>query len=528
MTGVLDALATAAPTVVAGLARASVIGALFILAVWAVCRLLPRLSSPTRAVLWWLAAVKVLVGLVWIEPFVLPVLPWPAATLRVEDAASGHGGVGATRLLRPAADASEGPALTPPPPSRTTPAPVPGWPIVLVGTWLAGVAVSGSVTLRQLRHVRGVARRARAAGPETGATVDALARRIGLARPPEVRLSDEIDTPVTVGFAPSMLLLPSAGFAGLSGSEQEMALCHELMHVRRHDLWLGCVPAVAERAFFFHPLVRLVAREYLLAREAACDAGVLQVLGAEPHDYGRLLCALGVTQFRTGLGAAGAPHSAANLKRRIIMLRAASLPGFKRRMTVAIAVVAALSALVPVQLGARTGSQPTRADRLVAPDKALLGSAQSQRQDSYVLLDEKGDTVMSGSGDHADRARRFRRDGEPLLWFRRDGREYICRDAAVIASMRDAIRDAFRRVSEIDRRQGETGRQQGERASRATGEPVSDLHGAMSDLHKTVSELEQKLSDLSRDLKRAAAKADADVSDILTRAIASGAAREVK
>ena len=33
---------------------------------------------------------------------------------------------------------------------------------------------------------------------------------------------------------------------------------------------------------------------------------------------------------------------------------------------------------------------------------------------------------------------------------------------------------------------------------------------------------------LGRDLKRSVTKADADVDDILTRAIASGAAREVK
>ena len=35
-----------------------------------------------------------------------------------------------------------------------------------------------------------------------------------------------------------------------------MALAHELMHVRRRDVLLGCLPALAERLYFFHPLVR--------------------------------------------------------------------------------------------------------------------------------------------------------------------------------------------------------------------------------------------------------------------------------
>ena len=520
MTGVFDALATAAPVVIGGLARASVIGALFILAVWGVCRLLPSLSPSTRAALWWLAAVKVLVGLVWIEPLVIPVLPWSEPTMRVETAASGRRGGGATGPLRPAADASGGPALTAPPPSHTTPASAPRWPLLLSGAWLAGVAVGGSVTLRHLRRVRAVARRARTAGPEVGATADALARRIGLARPPDVRLSDEIDTPVVVGFARLVLLLPSPGFAGLSGSEQEMALCHELMHVRRRDLWLGFVPAVVERAFFFHPLVRLAAREYLLAREAACDAGVLQVLGSQPHDYGRLLCSLGVTHLQTPLGAAGAPHSVANLKRRITMLRSVSSPGSRARATVGVAVVAAFCALVPVQLGARPGSQP------------------AQRADPFVLLDEEGNTVIAGEVSNADRARRFRRDGESLLWFRRDGREYICRDSAVIASIREAYRavsEVGRRQGEIGLRQGEIGRReseigslQGERASRASGDPAAALHDLARELREKTRDLRNRLSELESELKRAMTKANADVRDILTRAIATGAASAVK
>ena len=105
-----------------------------------------------------------------------------------------------------------------------------------------------------------------------------------------------------------------------------MALCHELAHMKRGDVWLGCVPAAAERIFFFHPLAHLAAREYVFWREAACDAAVLAALDAAPQSYGRLLLDLGVSRQRATLAAAGAAWSFSNLRRIIVMLDHPSAP----------------------------------------------------------------------------------------------------------------------------------------------------------------------------------------------------------
>src|SRR3990170_3363684 len=100
----------------------------------------------------------------------------------------------------------------------------------------------------------------------------------------------------------------------------------ELAAHPRGDPALGCVPALAERIFFFHPLVRLAAREYAFWREAACDAAVLTALGTMPQAYGRLLLDLGVAQPPATLSAAGAAWSFSNLKRRIVMLNQPTTP----------------------------------------------------------------------------------------------------------------------------------------------------------------------------------------------------------
>ena len=207
-----------------------------------------------------------------------------------------------------------------------------------------------------------------------------------------------------------------------------MALCHELAHVKRADLWLGCVPALAERIFFFHPLVRLAVREYALCREAACDAAVIDALEASPRDYGRLLLALGVSPGRMAAAAAGASWSFSALKRRITMLREPESQSWTRRAIAATVITAAIAAIVPLRLGARPQAVATPG---VTPGQSLTallassaGRQEKEREINYVLFLDDHHTNMSGSMQDIETARRYQRNGERLLWFRKAGREY--------------------------------------------------------------------------------------------------------
>lgn len=62
---------------------------------WAACRVFPRMPAHVRATVWWLVCAKFLIGLAWIEPIALPVLPAESAA-RVEDVTPARSnGVGA-------------------------------------------------------------------------------------------------------------------------------------------------------------------------------------------------------------------------------------------------------------------------------------------------------------------------------------------------------------------------------------------------------------------------------------------------
>ena len=140
-----------------------------------------------------------------------------------------------------------------------------------------------------------------------------------------------MQSPLAVGLLHPAVILPPRLLAGLSAQEQRMALAHELAHLRRRDLWLGWVPALAQALFFFHPLVRRAGREYALAREEACDAEALQATGAAPADYGRLLLAFGVARPHGALAALGASAHLHALKRRLHMLENADVESRQAR-----------------------------------------------------------------------------------------------------------------------------------------------------------------------------------------------------
>jgi beta-lactamase regulating signal transducer with metallopeptidase domain len=483
------------------LLRASLDGAIVAVLVWIAITWLPRLSPATRTALWWCVAAKFVLALVWVAPIELQVLP---ARSSLYDIASRVSDRTVSRIsARIAARAATGSAKTDA--IESSPAleiqrtaagsTTPAWPIVLTVLWCLGLAAGAAVDIRRFRRTRAVIRSSAPASDETATLAASLAHSMGLRRAPIVRVSEEVSTPLVTGVLRPQILLPSKG-ATLSAGEQRMALCHELSHIKRQDLWLGLIPTIAERLFFFHPLVRLAAREYSLCREAACDAAVIETLSASPRDYGRLLLALGVSKPRAGMAVAGAASSHSMLKRRITMLRDSMPSRSRTRLVSALAITAAVAGVVPLRLVARAQApapaveapKSTPSTSAAAPAnfdlhawahhvaKMFIGMGpaswaagsrergapaqgnQARQQDlNYVLFIDDHDTNMSGSISDIELARKYRRGNERLLWFRFKGGEYVVRAAGVL----DQIDDIWRPVGAVGDAQGALGAKQG-------------------------------------------------------------------
>jgi hypothetical protein len=165
------------------------------------------------------------------------------------------------------------------------------------------------------------------------------------------------------------------------------------------------------------------------------------------------------------------------------MLRDPQAVSIRMRLIAGTAMGLALLALVPVQLVARRSPPPVASverDRpaglaLAAPPvettpagarqeprtaRSLEGEAQGKRGAEpdlqYVFF--RGDdesTMMSGSMADIERARRFRKPGERLLWFRLEGKEHRA-DAALLRQIEEIWRRCRAR-----QRAGKTGRPAG-------------------------------------------------------------------
>ncbi len=461
------------------LAWTSVQAALLIGVLVLLTRYVPRVSPAARCAMWWLLGLQLIVGIAWHMPMQLSVLSPPTTTAVMTTPTTIGGPIDPT----PGIDAVATPSMN--------------WMGIVALLWLAALAVQLGFATLQWRQVRRVLRDS--VPLDDGAVrarCDDKARQIGLRRVPALRVADGIASPHVVGLWQPTILLPTAG--QLSTTELDLALSHELAHLRRGDLWLGWVPALAQRLFFFHPLVRWAMHEYALSREEACDADVLRRHDTAPDTYGRLLLRLGVQPaVCTGLGTASPTFR--NLKRRLIMLQKhANEPHQRAIGWIAVAAIA-IAGVVPYRVTA--GAPPPAPVSTITSTKTSSDTVtgnHSRRgqftimqtaQDAFTLFD--GDyQIASGTTGDSVAAERARKGRESMLWIRRGSDTYVVRDAATIAK----IHALYAPMTAISNRQAALGNKQAALGSRQAelGTQQAKIGSAQASIGQHEAELAAK------------------------------------
>ena len=147
----------------------------------------------------------------------------------------------------------------------------PALPWMVCG-WLIGVAVlaifhlGGWFYLQQVRRngIRHVPHAVR----ESFAR---LKQRMAVGCSVQLRESVRITIPWVFGILRPMVLLPSSVLTGLTPSQVEAILAHELAHVRRHDYLFNLVQTAIETFLFYHPAVWWTSSVVRREREHCCD-----------------------------------------------------------------------------------------------------------------------------------------------------------------------------------------------------------------------------------------------------------------
>lgn len=162
----------------------------------------------------------------------------------------------------------------------------------IVNGWLVGVAF---LSLRMLVGWGRVQRLKRLAQQPAGEALKALLtqliERLKVSRPVRLVESALVEVPTVIGWLKPVILLPATALSGLSTSQLEALLAHELAHVRRNDYLINLMQSVIETLLFYHPAVWWLSRRIRIEREHCCDDLAVQVCGDE-LSYAKALVAL--------------------------------------------------------------------------------------------------------------------------------------------------------------------------------------------------------------------------------------------
>jgi uncharacterized protein (TIGR03435 family) len=154
------------------------------------------------------------------------------------------------------------------------------WLPLIVLLWLAGVAALLLRLLGGWWRIHRLHRASRVAAPSMWTDAAArLAATLGLSHRVHVVDSTLVDTPTVIGWMKPVILLPVAALAGLSPSQVEAILAHELAHIRRHDFPVNLLQIFAETILFYHPAVWWLSARIRAERELCCDGIALSVCG---------------------------------------------------------------------------------------------------------------------------------------------------------------------------------------------------------------------------------------------------------
>jgi beta-lactamase regulating signal transducer with metallopeptidase domain len=254
--------------------------------------------------------------------------------------------------------------------------------LVLLVIYFAGVAFVAARTLvawyRLHRAVRTHAIEDRRLSDLASATVGAGRWR----RAPRVVVSQASRVPMTWGWLRPIIVLP-ANWTEWSDARRQMALMHELAHVRSSD-WAFYVAARTVCALlWFHPGVWWIARALRDDCEEACDDRVI-ASGARRSDYAELLLSAASPEHLSPALALSRPRGLRARLAAVLDVRHDVRPVAKRRAVTAVLVAFAAAAPISVvQLA------PTRA----VLTTLMLSTQWESRAYAVLGLAERADSV---------------------------------------------------------------------------------------------------------------------------------------
>lgn len=351
---------------------------------------------------------------------------------------------------------------------------------ILVLLWSIGVA---GMALRMCAGLLWVRQRVQAGSHQSNvfwqARLQQLAKKMAIRGEIRLGISDEIESPFTVGWWRPMVIFPTALMSGMPPELLEALLAHEVAHVKRMDYLVNLLQSAIEILLFFHPAVWWLSRQIRIEREQIADDLAAGLLG-EPRRLALALSELEQFQFSHPqlAQAAHGGNLMSRIKRLIRPVTPASVWSWKTALPLlslsaacsliyaqaattnhtsgaaplvfANAVSAPAASLAPALASSETlTSSPTSMLSSSAPDiqntkssKSKGVSISSATSSSFALVkpgDESSYMHTDRKGTHEITLLK-KKAKEEFLWFSENGQSYIIKDPAILAQANAAYK----------------------------------------------------------------------------------------
>ena len=259
--------------------------ALLGLLVWLLSLTLPRSPASFRCMLWLLVLAKLVVPPSLTTPWSLgPLLPdqygpWRINVERISPVADGSEAV---RLSSESVSTESGSGNGAP---GAFVARFDATAIIMVVWGAAALALLAGLQARYRHYARLTLGTAGTPSTEMQLLLDECKAALAIRHPVQLLVSPAAAIPAALGVWKPAILIPCDLAERFSRSEMVQMLLHELAHVKRNDVVVSWLAALATCLFWFHPVVWLVNLQLRREREMATDDLVLRHAQGDAKTY---------------------------------------------------------------------------------------------------------------------------------------------------------------------------------------------------------------------------------------------------
>ncbi len=226
------------------------------------------------------------------------------------------------------------------------------WEGVAFLVWCVAVLVMGVLLLQRAIFVMGLVAQAKESNELMKDSLEFCRQRVGVKGKVGLKVSANATSPAVCGLFRPVILVPENLGPSLGAGHLRAVLMHELVHVKRGDLWVNLVQTILQIAYFYNPLLWAANAIIRRVREEAVDEATLVAMGDKAGQYSQTLVDVAKLAFKRpalSLRLIGVVESKSTLKSRVKRILSRPIPkSAKLGVTGLLAVILVGVVLLPM------------------------------------------------------------------------------------------------------------------------------------------------------------------------------------